>query len=68
MTSLIFMEYWLKSATSIAADVVQMPELGRLEPSKIADIVLLNENPLKNIEAVGDVAAVIRNGKLLYKK
>ncbi len=57
----------LKAVTSIAADVIRTPELGRLEVNKIADIVLLRGNPLENIEAVGDVAAVIRDGYLLHK-
>lgn len=57
----------LKAATSIAADVIGMPELGRLEPNTVADIVLLHKNPLENVEAVGDVAAVIRDGFLVYE-
>jgi imidazolonepropionase-like amidohydrolase len=56
----------LKSATNIAADVIGMPELGRLELNKVADIVFLHKNPLENIKAVGDVAAVIRDGFLVY--
>ncbi len=58
----------LKSATCIAADVINMPELGRLEPYKIADIVLIRGNPLEKIESAKDVAAVIRDGFLLHKK
>jgi len=57
----------LKSATSLAADVIGMPELGRLKEGKLADIVLLKGNPLAKIEAVAEVAAVIRNGFLLHK-
>lgn len=56
----------LKAATSIAADVIGMPELGRLETNKVADIVLLHKNPLENIEAIRDVTAVIRDGFLVY--
>lgn len=56
----------LKAATCVAADVIDMPELGRLEPNKIADIVLLRGNPLEKIETVKDVAAVIRDGYLVH--
>lgn len=56
----------LRSATSVAADVVGIPKLGRLEEGAIADIVLLRDNPLKNIEAVGEVGAVIREGYLVH--
>ncbi len=57
----------LKAATSLAADIIGMPELGRLEVNKIADILLLRKNPLDDIEAVGDVATVIRDGYLVYE-
>ncbi len=57
----------LRSATSMAADVVGIPELGRLNEGAIADIVLLKENPLKNIGAVGKVAKVIRSGMLVHE-
>ncbi len=56
----------LKSATNVAADVIRMPELGRLEERKIADIVLLHNNPLKDIKAIKNIAAVIRDGFLLH--
>ena len=57
----------LKAVTCIAADVIDRPELGRLEPNKIADIVLLRANPLEDLEAIRDVAAVIRDGYLVHK-
>jgi len=57
----------LKAATSIAADAIGMPDLGRLEVGKIADIVVLQGNPLENVEAVGKVVAVIRDGVLIHE-
>ncbi len=57
----------LKAVTCVAADVIDRPELGRLEPSKIADIVLLHENPLDNLETIRNVVAVIRDGYLVHK-
>jgi len=57
----------LKAVTCIAADVIDRPELGRLAPNKIADIVILRANPLDNIAAISDVAAVIRDGHLMHK-
>ena len=36
--------------------------LATLEPGKIADIVLLDENPLKDITATKKIFAVMKNG------
>ena len=57
----------LRSATNVAADVIGIPDLGRIEKRRIADIVLLCENPLDNIDAIGHVAAVIRDGYMVHK-
>ena len=58
----------LNTATSIAADVIGFPELGRLKKGAIADIALFEKNPLEDIENISKVAAVIRDGCLIYKK
>ena len=36
--------------------------LATIEPGKIADILLLNENPLKDITATKNIFGVIKNG------
>lgn len=41
-------------------------ETGTLEPGKAADVVLVDGNPLENIEAVKDVCATFCRGDLLY--
>ncbi len=56
----------LRAATSVAAEIIEMPNLGKLEEGCIADIVLLRRNPLENIDAVKDVVAVIREGRLMF--
>ena len=40
-------------------------EFGTIEPGKIADIVLVNGNPLKNLADFGKIAMVIKNGALV---
>jgi len=42
----------LRAATSVAAEIIGMPNLGKIEEGAIADIVLLRKNPLENIDAV----------------
>jgi imidazolonepropionase-like amidohydrolase len=58
----------LKSATSVAADAVGLPDLGRLAAGRIADIVLLEADPLADVGAMARVAAVLREGRLVYSK
>ena len=53
----------LQSATINGAKFIGVSNsLGTIEPGKIADIVLLSENPLKDIKATQSIFAVIKNG------
>ena len=36
--------------------------MGTIEPSKLADLVLLDANPLSNIKNTTKISAVVRNG------
>ena len=55
----------LRTATCVAADALRRPDLGRIQPNATADIVLLRGNPLEDISAIRDVAAVVRDGRLI---
>jgi imidazolonepropionase-like amidohydrolase len=58
----------LKSATLTAAEVLDMKEqLGSVESGKLADIIAVDENPLKNIKTLQNVVFVMRDG-VVYKK
>ncbi|UXI68657.1 amidohydrolase family protein [Tahibacter amnicola] len=55
----------LRAATFDGADMLGMSkELGSLTPGKRADLVVLNTNPLENIQATVDTRYVMVNGRL----
>jgi Tol biopolymer transport system component/imidazolonepropionase-like amidohydrolase len=55
----------LRSATLWAAETVGVSkDLGSIEPGKLADLVIVNGDPLSNIRDVLNVEQVIRNGEL----
>ena len=59
----------LKTATSNPAKFLRKEnELGTIEKGKLADLVLLNANPLENISNTKKIEAVVVNGKLLQRK
>ncbi|PXY00985.1 hypothetical protein DF185_10010 [Marinifilum breve] len=58
----------LRSATVIAAETFKKQnEIGTIEKGKIADLLLLNSNPLENISNTKDIHTVIKEG-VIYKK
>jgi imidazolonepropionase-like amidohydrolase len=53
----------IKSATSRAAELLEMQgELGVIAPGALADVVAVQGDPLKNIEALKDVRFVMKDG------
>ena len=66
----LFVEYGLtplealQTATINPAKYLNMTEsLGTIEEGKIADLIILNENPLNDIHNINDIKAVLLNGK-----
>lgn len=54
------------AATRINAEIMGMgDELGTIEPGKLADIIVVNGNPLFNLMALADVEVVVKDGKVL---
>lgn len=55
----------LQTATINPAKYLNMTEsLGTVEEGKIADLIILNENPLDDIHNISDINAVLLNGRL----
>nr|WP_211347784.1 amidohydrolase family protein [Stackebrandtia endophytica] len=52
----------LKAATSVAADLLELPDLGVLAPGKIADIVAMPGDPFNDITLTGKVDFVMKDG------
>jgi len=54
----------VRACTRWAAEVLRLPEVGAVEPGKVADLVAVEGNPLEDVEAVGRVRGVIRAGAI----
>jgi Tol biopolymer transport system component len=55
----------LRSATLHGAEIIGLADdLGSIEPGKLADLVLLADNPLENIRNTNTVRLVMKNGEL----
>ncbi|HVV37275.1 MAG TPA: amidohydrolase family protein [Acidimicrobiales bacterium] len=54
----------LRAATTVAADLINAPDLGRIAPGMLADIVGVPGDPLTDITAVQQVRFVMKDGKV----
>jgi imidazolonepropionase-like amidohydrolase len=54
------------AGTMNAASVCDLEkELGTIEPGKIADIIVVKDNPLNDLEALLNIQMVIHNGEII---
>jgi imidazolonepropionase-like amidohydrolase len=51
-----------------SAAVAGRPDLGTLEPGKVADLVMVDGDPLDDINALTRVVAVVKDGKLVVDR
>ncbi len=55
----------LRIATTLGAQAISYgDDLGSIEPGKLADLLVLNSNPLENIRNSTDIRYVMKNGEL----
>lgn len=55
----------IKASTSIAAECVGNSDIGSVSPGKKADLLIIDENPVKNLEVLKNNKTVIKNGSLV---
>jgi len=59
----------LRSATLLPAEYLSMSDrLGSVEKGKVADLVLLDENPLEDIANTRTIRAVVANGRYFSRE
>jgi len=54
----------MRAATSVAAQLLRLPDVGTVEAGSAADLVLYDANPIEQIEAVLKPAMVMRAGEV----
>lgn len=55
----------LKSSTSIAAECLGLEERGTIEKGKKADLILMEENPLEDLNSLKGNKMIMKNGKII---
>ncbi|MFI5293048.1 MAG: amidohydrolase family protein, partial [Candidatus Limnocylindrales bacterium] len=56
----------IRAATTVSADLIDAPDLGRIAPTMLADIIGVPDDPLTDITATQRVGFVMKGGQV-YK-
>lgn len=58
----------IKTATSVAAELLRKKDIGVIKEGNLADLVLVEGNPTENISQLSNINTVIKNGEIVYEK
>lgn len=59
----------ISAATKTNAEILgRFDELGTVEPGKLADLIVVDGNPLADIDALSDVDIVVKDGAIWYSE
>jgi tryptophan 2-monooxygenase len=57
----------LRAATSVAADLLRLDDLGVIAEGKVADLIAMPGDPLTDIEVTGQVDFVMKDGAIYHR-
>ena len=55
----------IRAATTVAAELIDSPQLGRIEPGMLADVIGVRGNPLEDIDTLLRVPFVMKDGTVV---
>jgi imidazolonepropionase-like amidohydrolase len=58
----------LKLATSTSAELLNLEDRGRVEPGRRADLLVVDGDPLTDLEALTNVRVVVAGGRIVYRR
>jgi imidazolonepropionase-like amidohydrolase len=58
----------LRAATSVAAELLARPDLGRIQPHACADLIAMPGDPFTDINVTGQVDFVMQNGVVVHHR
>ena len=58
----------LRTVTSLGAEYMSLSELGEVKPGYRADLTLMKDNPLEDLNALREPVSVFKSGRLVYER